>query len=424
MKKQFVSILAAITILCNLCFTEVYAFEDSTSALKEFTLTENTTFFKSSHSTVAQDDSENYANISIDSAGQVASITFSIDEHVYTVNMTGMLDAISSGTNTGYVGVFEGTFDPDSNDPTFAPLSKSDLPIIADIVFTGNESFCALTFGDASENKNPIIYHFGIYSDSIRNISKAYIVSLENDNIAIAAKSTSRATVDAEMRVQDYAAIKSGTYSLGEVSIFHANQLRNQNTMTVAAKVNSDKDNAVSYINTSLGYPASKYTVVAYPDTAYISIQGNHSNFHAASGSITPDNNETRVSLPIYFYAGEFLGIQSVSLSLVTSKTSVTTSPYGSNSPHDDNKVSWEVYRQGGFNADGSYEDKTGIGVKASYQFEGTVQNSMYTSLTTTGKLRYTYVVEEKSSSGNTDAFVYHFTTASKSLYTDVEILP
>ena len=152
MKKQFVSILAAITILCNLCFTEVYAFEDSTSALKEFTLTENTTFFKSSHSTVAQDDSENYANISIDSAGQVASITFSIDEHVYTVNMTGMLDAISSGTNTGYVGVFEGTFDPDSNDPTFAPLSKSDLPIIADIVFTGNESFCALTFGDASEN--------------------------------------------------------------------------------------------------------------------------------------------------------------------------------------------------------------------------------------------------------------------------------
>ena len=37
MKKQFVSILAAITILCNLCFTEVYAFEDSTSALKEFT---------------------------------------------------------------------------------------------------------------------------------------------------------------------------------------------------------------------------------------------------------------------------------------------------------------------------------------------------------------------------------------------------
>ena len=83
MKKQFVSILAAITILCNLCFTEVYAFEDSTSALKEFTLTENTTFFKSSHSTVAQDDSENYANISIDSAGQVASITFSIDEHVY-----------------------------------------------------------------------------------------------------------------------------------------------------------------------------------------------------------------------------------------------------------------------------------------------------------------------------------------------------
>lgn len=44
MKKQFVSILAAITILCNLCFTEVYAFEDSTSALKEFTLTENTTF--------------------------------------------------------------------------------------------------------------------------------------------------------------------------------------------------------------------------------------------------------------------------------------------------------------------------------------------------------------------------------------------
>ena len=176
MKKQFVSILAAITILCNLCFTEVYAFEDSTSALKEFTLTENTTFFKSSHSTVAQDDSENYANISIDSAGQVASITFSIDEHVYTVNMTGMLDAISSGTNTGYVGVFEGTFDPDSNDPTFAPLSKSDLPIIADIVFTGNESFCALTFGDASENKNPIIYHFGIYSDSIRNISKAYIV--------------------------------------------------------------------------------------------------------------------------------------------------------------------------------------------------------------------------------------------------------
>lgn len=138
--------------------------------------------------------------------------------------------------------------------------------------------------------------------------------------------------------------------------------------MTVAAKVNSDKDNAVSYINTSLGYPASKYTVVAYPDTAYISIQGNHSNFHAASGSITPDNNETRVSLPIYFYAGEFLGIQSVSLSLVTSKTSVTTSPYGSNSPHDDNKVSWEIYRQGGFNADGSYEDKTGIGVKASYQ--------------------------------------------------------
>ncbi|MFR6185993.1 MAG: hypothetical protein ACLUJG_10880 [Lawsonibacter sp.] len=63
MKKQFVSILAAITILCNLCFTEVYAFEDSTSALKEFTLTENTAFFKSSQRlAVAQDDSENYHN--------------------------------------------------------------------------------------------------------------------------------------------------------------------------------------------------------------------------------------------------------------------------------------------------------------------------------------------------------------------------
>lgn len=228
------------------------------------------------------------------------------------------------------------------------------------------------------------------------------------------------AAVDGTCKYQGYDTVYLGNKMAGVLSVFHADELRNQGNMSTYVKVNTKSSLVESYIEDDLGF--GSYTMMAYPDTFNISICGNNNNLHAVTNSYTPQNNSTSATISIPVYGGSVIGLQFVSFDVTMSSTTVTTSKYSSSSPHQNNKLSWEIYRRNGWNPDtfdGGYATESGMTVASTYTYEGNVTSNVTRSMTATGSIRYEYWIMIM---GNLSS--YHLSTDTMSKTTNVTICP
>ena len=121
-------------------------------------------------------------------------------------------------------------------------------------------------------------------------------------------------------------------------------------------------------------------------------------------------------------YGGSVIGLQFVSFDVTMSSTTVSTSKYSSSSPHQNNKLSWEIYRRNGWNPDtfdGGYATESGMTVASTYTYEGNVTSNVTRSMTATGSIRYEYWIMIM---GNLSS--YHLSTDTMSKTTNVTICP
>lgn len=344
-------------------------------------------------------------------------------EQKYTV-LSGYFNQVEIDGKVGYVGVYEGLLSPIQG-RSLALNSDGLLPVIADITFSDSEMFAVITLGYATETSNPDILFYGDYSSQIAQfsnenaemtLSKAEETALQNDSN----KEGQPLRVDGTCRYKGATSVYMGSHLAGRLSVFHANQLRNQGNMSVYVKANTNSNEVKEYIKNDLGF--GSYTVMAYPDTFNISICGNHNDFHAVTNSYTPQNNSTSATISIPVYGGSVIGVQFISFDITMSKTTVTPSKYTSSSQHPNNKLSWSIYKRNGWNPgtfDGDYTTETGMTVSSTYTYEGNVTSNLSRNMTSTGSIRYEYWIMIM---GNLSS--YHVSTSTMSKTTYVTICP
>jgi len=424
--KKYLSLFLSL-ILCLTLFPTI-VFAKSSGDTKNFvsqTLTPNNTIMNEvfGEKTWNENDTESYAQFCINEDKENVTLTLSYQGTINTAVLIGSFETINTIDGKGYVGVYEGFISP-LKGKDLALNENGQLPIIADITFTDSEIFAVLTLGYANEKYNPDIVFWGDYSTQLANISREKATrsleeaQLQND---IENNSASNATaVNGTCKYQGYSTVYLGNKMAGVLSVFHADELRNQGNMSTYVKVNTKSNLVESYIRDDLGF--GSYTMMAYPDTFNISVCGNNNNFHAVINSYTPQNNSTSATITIPVYGGSVIGLQFVSFDITMSSTTVTASKYSSSSQHQNNKLSWNIYRRNGWNPDtfdGGYMTESGMVVQSTYTYEGNVSSNISRSMTSKGSIRYEYWVMIM---GNLSS--YHLTTDSMSKTTYVTICP
>lgn len=427
--KKYISLLLALTLCFSMAsvtvsassiFTEDVVSESYVSKV----LTQNATVMTEVFGEKASErcDANSFAQVSIGKDKETATITLSYGETKSTAILDGTYSEVITSNGIGYVGVYEGFIVPIQS-RNLALSESGKLPIIADITFTDSDIFAVLTLGYANETQNPDILFYGNYSEQIANISNTNATkTLEAAQIKKAAENeiVTPMGIAGNCKYQGYDTVYLGSKMSGVLSVFHADELRNQGNMSTYVKVNTKSDSVQQYIKEDLGY--GSYAKMAYPDTFNISICGNNNNLHAVTNSYTPQNNSTSATISIPVYGGSVIGLQFVSFDVTMSSTEVTTSKYSSSSPHQNNKLSWEIYKRNGWNPDtfdGGYASESGMTVASTYTYEGNVTSNVTRSMTATGSIRYEYWVMIM---GNLTS--HHLSTDMMSKTTNVTIRP
>lgn len=427
--KKNISLLLAI-VFCFSFFTVTASADsaDTGNTDSDFyiskVLSQNTIVMDEVFGDTVQDrlDEESSVQVSINPDKESVTITLLYKDTENTAVLSGTVDEIETTSGIGYVGVYEGFISPVQG-RTLALNENGQLPLIADITFNDSDIWVVLTLGYATETMVPDILFYGDYSNQIADISNINATrSLEEAQLrqAIEHESVTTTAVDGTCKYQGYATVYLGSKMAGVLSVFHADELKNQGNMTTYVKVNTKSSLVENYVEDDLDYGSNALT--AYPDTFNISLCGNNNDFHAVTNSYTPQNNTTSATISIPVYGGSVVGLQFVSYDVIMSSTTVTTSKYSSSSPHQNNKLSWEIYRRNGWNPDtfdGGYATETSMTVAATYTYEGNVTSNVTRSMTATGSIRYEYWI---MIAGNMTS--HHLTTGTMTKTTSVTICP
>lgn len=347
----------------------------------------------------------------------------SIGGKYYGSVMTGTYNQVIDNGENGYIGVYEGVL-PVIPGTDLALTSENTTPVIADITFSNSEMFVGLTLGYAADKK-PSILFFGEFTETLSNFAAINYSNLTEKREIEKTKddfclNSDQLRADGTCRLKGYTSVNMGTNAAGGLSVFHANELKNQGLMSIYVKVNTNSNNVLSYIQNELGFGSS--AVATYADTFNVSICGEHNNFHAVTNSYSPQNNSTSSIISIPVYLGSVLGVQFVSFNVTMSTTTVTPSRYSSSSPHPNNMLTWYIYKNFGWNPsdfDGDYTTSKGMTVASSYMYEGTVLGSLSRSVGSTGSIRYEYWAYI----GMTQ-YQLHLTTGTMSTTTYVTVIP
>lgn len=351
-----------------------------------------------------------------------------VDESIIReTTLKGTYNTIDSNNVSGYVAVYEGFISPIPNHQ-FGLTQDEMLPIIADVTFSDNDMFAVLTIGYATEQYNPYVFYYGDFTDSIKLISeenaKSKLTESRIRQLQDIAESEEQSEedplrIDATCKYKGTTAAYMGSHKAGVLSVFHADEMINTGVMSTYVKVNTKSANVQDYLEDDLGFGSSIVTV--YPDTFNISINGNHNNMHAVTNSYLPQNNSTSATIDIPVYA-PIIGLQFVSYNIIMSSTTVTPSKYSNSSPHPNNILTWNIYRQNGWNPwdyDGSHSTSTGMTVQATYTYAGNVLGVITRSLTSTGSIRYEYLHEINGSYQT-----LHISTSTMNLLTTLLMYP
>lgn len=325
---------------------------------------------------------------SIASDGSItANITVAINQNLLALTATGNAQLYSGG----YAGVLD----------TYISIDGLYKPMTVDFMyFSPNENFTVVSIGSIGESL-PNAFFFGEYTHSISSISSCHTQAVTARQNAIAefestpslVDSTSTSSVDATVRYQSTSTYSESGYELVTISLYHANELRNQSSMSVYAKVNSHTSSFESFLKNVHGYDAVLSSLIAYPDSFEIRIIPSDGYLHS-NGVVQPTANSTSttVSIPAYL---PVVGFFTFSIPITMTTTTITYSPIAVSAVYSDSIIKWNVYKRYGWtpaNMDGYYDDNSGAAVRAGYTYEGNVTREFETAMGATGKVRYEFI--------------------------------
>lgn len=221
-----------VVTICLALVVFASAIDSSEIEIISFSATPNDIYTQAVNSKTVDKTDSSVNSISINiydvvSDGQTsATLTLNFDSKSVVVGMTGTIKRYSSVK--GYVGVFDGV----------ATINGEEEQITADVNYLSDEEhFTAITIGCAGD-KVPQIEFFGSFTDAISELATLEIksneelyVSSQNNNSIITDELLSTTAVDATTRLQSTGTKVSSGYETATISLYHANELRNQGVM-------------------------------------------------------------------------------------------------------------------------------------------------------------------------------------------------
>ena len=415
-------------LLCFICFgNSVYAQsseEDTTSKLEVYYEIDNQSNSSPTSRKQTATGESSWATIVTNESLTVASVQVSINSRIYSFEAYGSTDKVKNG----YVGFYQGYIVPSENDSLLQAFVMPDsLGVLVSVnaIFCEEDVFFTLVIGVILESQDPIVKEYGTHTEAIDAIIKMQASNMRDmyaerqltDEIELKTQNMSIASVDATIRYKASENIyDSSNRHLGQVSLFHANQLKNQNSMSVYAKVNSNTTNANAYARNYFGLTSNDNSVV-YPSKVGVTLSSNDNCLHIDGTNYKPKTGTTTITVPIPYYLNSSFG--TIAANIRISSVKATTS---GSSPHYNQKINWVINHSVGITGmDGTYTSQKGLPVYASYKYEGTVSSQKTAKLTASAYITYTVYVENAIYGTTTS---YSFTTATKSCTGNVTILP
>lgn len=364
-----------------------------------------------------------WAVLDVDANLTTASIYLKINNHIYNFDVFGSAEAVGPG----HVGFYQGYLEPDEDDLLMQSLLRPDssgILVSVNAVICGEDTFFTLVIGIIANNQNPIVKAYGTRTNVIDNIIKAHAKNKEDfykanlyDYDEAESSNVTQASVDALTRYQSRKSIYDSSYRVvGEVSLFHANELRNQGSMSVYAKVNSNTKNANAYARNYFGLTSNDISVV-YPTKVELSVSSNDKYLHIDGINYAPTDETKRITVSVPFYLNGSFDV--VDTNMTISSVDATTS---GSAPYYNQNVKWITRHSLGLvGLDGSYSSKHGLPGFASYKYEGTVRAPKNATLTASAYIMYTVYVEDATYGTLSE---YTFTTETKSCTSNVSVIP
>jgi hypothetical protein len=390
-KNSLCVILALSILFCG--FGKMQTVEAADTAIEFSAKPTSSIMVKTSDSTI-QSISLKFDSLS--SKGTSGELVFNTMKGSYSAKLSGYFEHFKDAN--GYVGVFDGILydyyaltEKDNNEPSITRVTVDVNYISAE------DNFTAITIGAAGADVEPTISFFGEYSDSIGKLCEQKRIDVLNKRSSVlqdsAVSSNEPLSVDAATRFQSTATKTASGYSVATISIYYANELRNQSSMSVYAKVNSHTADFKDYLADVHGYDGALSSLIVYPDSWMIETVGADKYLHS-NGVINPTASTTSVTLTFPAYL-PYIGFFTFNIPLTMTSVSIATRGVAGSPIYSDNIITWDVFMRNGWNAstmDGDYTTETGGCVMVGYTYEDNVTVNRSSSMGAYGAIRYEYV--------------------------------
>ena len=328
-------------------------------------------------------------------------------------HLSGNIEEINTDVYSGFVGFFEGKLE----DGTLLSIN---------LTYSDNELLAALTVGCMGDEWFGTTY-FGNTSDKIKQIDDAYskmlisqnqldeeqsneIDNKQNDNLA---RSTSTS-----IKFQGSTCASTGGYIIGQLSVFHADELKANTVMNTTAKVNTNYSNVRSYLGNQ-GYNTTAMFIV--PIQFDISIKSNSYRIEATSSGYSPLNNVKKFSISIPYTTSS--GISTKTISITTERTTVTEGT--SSGVINPNQYTWVLKKLTGWGQtefDGNSSSNKGMATRVTYSYQATTSSTVTASIAFTGKIKYSVVYYPDPEEDTQKTLT--LSTAQMSKTTSVKLVP
>lgn len=380
---------------------------------------ETKNFFNSALTNHTLNLNDSWATLDVKDDMTSVNVVFQLEEQNYSFEAYGTAEMVGDG----YIGHYVGYVTPHKDDAVLVPLipfGETSLFTSVNAVFCDDEMFFTLVIGTISNDHDPIVRAYGVHTDKIKSVANEYANMRKLSCIAdyeSVDQNIIPTSIDAELVYQNSSDIMKNNLMLGQVSVFHANELRNQGSMTVYAKVNSNYKNANTYARNYFGLTETDISV-ATPTYVNLQIKSGDPYLHVNNQNYSPKTGNTSYSILVPYYVKYPPAFATITIT--TSSTTVKTS---GTSPYNNQNIELSTSRSIGLSGiDGTYATKTGCPLNVEYKYEGSnVSTAKTANLTATAYLSYDIIVEDSIYGTQ---HVYTFTTATTSCKTSVKVLP
>lgn len=375
---------------------------------------------------IRKTEDKTWACLTVNDDYTEADLQLKISDYEYETVLSGTAEKFLDG----YMGFYQGKITPCQEDTQVNELllpGEEQVIVSVDATFCGEDVFFTIVVGMVAEGVTPIVKAYGVRTEEINKIVDNYAKTAinmyqdreETSNEKIDILNQSKATsLDATVRYQTKTDFTSSSgLVLGQISMYHANELRNQNSTPVYVKVNTKNSNTNSYLRTEYSIPSSYYTSTL-PVQMMISLNSSNTYSRIGTNAYEPMTSDTSYTMHMpYILSG---AVQFCEIEYVLSSVKATLSNAASNGGY--RKVQWNLSHSIGMSGtNGEYTSTAGQCVSAEYRYDGNISSNTSTTLSGSAYIVYRLYVENPSSGTTT---TYSFTTTTKTISNSMTIVP